>query len=227
MKSTSPACIIPADEYTIPAASTVDTPTDSASSSSLPPIDGLDSCRPHGGGGDETGHGRSSGSPSSPNAPPSDASTTTKSVDFDADPQTTFTKATQLVALTPRDVKKRLDRVNEVGARFLASVNAAFEGFPPVELFDGGRTMFTQRDKASIEAATELHFVDVGGRAGGVKAVHKRRGLFVKFAFDQEGIYGSMAMAAKAAKREAAASRWVHAMDSIHVNTPLLECVDL
>jgi len=36
-----------------------------------------------------------------------------------------------------------------------------------------------------------------------------------------------MAMAAKAAKREAAASRWVHALDSMHVNTPLLECVDL
>jgi len=27
----------------------------------------------------------------------------------------------------------------------------------------------------SIEAATELHFADVGGRAGGVKAVHKRQ----------------------------------------------------
>lgn len=34
-------------------------------------------------------------------------------------------------------------------------------------------------------------------------------------------------MAAKAAKREASASRWVHAMDSVHVSTPLLECVDI
>jgi len=40
-------------------------------------------------------------------------------------------------------------------------------------------------------------------------------------------MYGSMAMAAKAAKSKAAASRWVHALDSVHVNTPLLECVDL
>jgi len=86
--------------------------------------------------------------------------------------------------------------------------------------------MFSPRDIQAIQEVTELEFVNAGGHAGGIKAVHRRLGLFLKFAFDQEGIYGSMAMAAKAAKREAAASRWVHAMDSIHVTSPLLECVD-
>jgi len=147
--------------------------------------------------------------------------------DLGSDPQAAFTTAKQLIPLSASDAETKTNRLHEEGTRFHDGVVAALDGFPPVELHAGYKTMFSARDKETIQEATELEFVDVGGHAGGAKAVHKGRGLFFKFAFDQEGIYGSMAMAAKAAKREAAASRWVHAMDSIHVNTPLLECVDL
>ena len=86
---------------------------------------------------------------------------------------------------------------------------------------------FTSMDLAGIQRSTGLQPAAVGGRAGGIKFKHEGVGLFIKFAFDQNGYYKSTRMAAKAAKREAAASRWVHAMDSVHVSTPLLECVDI
>ena len=105
-------------------------------------------------------------------------------IDFDPDPQAAFTNAKRLVALTPMDVDTRKERLTRVGDRFHGSVMAAFEGFPAVELQVDGVTMFSPEDIARIEMATELQFVNVGGHAGGVKAVHKRRGLFLKFAFD-------------------------------------------
>ena len=115
----------------------------------------------------------------------------------------------------------------------MSSAHESLKCFPPVELTsDKGIVGFSERDKELIMSRTELRFVDAGGLAGGIKARHRRLGLFLKFAFDQptahgNEIYGSMAMAAKAAKREAAASEWLHALDSVHVSTPLLKCVDL
>lgn len=110
----------------------------------------------------------------------------------------------------------------------MRSSRSALENIPPLDLRnERGHVGLSVRDIRAIEHATELRFVNAGGRAGGIKAVHRRLGLFLKFAFDQEGIYGSLGMAAKAAKREAAASRWVHGLDRISVSTPLLECVDL
>jgi len=67
----------------------------------------------------------------------------------------------------------------------------------------------------------------VGGVAGGAKAIHREFGLFLKTPDDSEGIYGTMIMAAKVMKLEVNANRYIHGMDSIHVNAPLSTIVDV
>ena len=150
----------------------------------------------------------------------------------DTDPQAAFDLVKGKIATTPvgRGIRSKL--LQAVGERFVTSARNALANFPPLELRDGDEVRFTPKDLAAIEACTDIVFSrEIKGRAGGIKALDKKRMLFFKFAFNlktqRDRIYDSMAMAAKAAKREEAASRWVHALDSIHVNTPLLECVDL
>lgn len=65
------------------------------------------------------------------------------------------------------------------------------EMFPRLQMKwrDGNTSLdpvgFTDADKKGIEDALGINFVNAGGRAGGIKAVHDRLGLFLKFAFDQ------------------------------------------
>ena len=75
--------------------------------------------------------------------------------------------------------------------------------------------------------SNDIQLVDVGGVAGGAKAVHKALGLFLKTPDDSHGIYGSMVMAAKVMKLEVNANRYIHGMDSIHVSAPLSTIVDV
>ena len=144
-------------------------------------------------------------------------------------PQEAFEEFKRMIALSRQDAEERKEALEALGERFSASAHSALAGLPPLDLrTEKGHIGFSNRDMERIESKTELEFLrNAGGRAGGVKAAHRRLGLFLKFAFDNEGIYGSLTMAAKAAKREAAASRWVHAMDKVAISTPLLQVVDL
>lgn len=146
--------------------------------------------------------------------------------------QPAFEAAKRRVALYPYEQEERRVELEKIGRQFHADVSKALDGFPEVEMVWRGTDPvgFSDSDITAIFEQTGLESAaNVGGRAGGIKFRHRGMGLFLKFAFDdaEKAIYHSNRMAAKAAKREAAASRWVHAMDSVHVSTPLLECVDI
>lgn len=147
-----------------------------------------------------------------------------------------------LIAPTRPAERARKQQLSALGRDFVRAARAIFDEFPVVELSQRivDRTdrasavyaripciRFTTRDMETIYTRTGIRFVDAGGSAGGIKAVHEEKGLFLKFALDQEGYYESATMAAKAAKREAAASSKLMEMESMPICTPLLECVDV
>jgi len=57
--------------------------------------------------------------------------------------------------------------------------------------------------------------------------VHPQLGLFLKTPDKVGPIYSSAVMAAKVMKLERNANRWIHEMDSVHVNAPLSTVVDV
>lgn len=65
------------------------------------------------------------------------------------------------------------------------------------------------------------------GMAGGTKALHEGHGLFLKIPDNGLGIYPSDELAAKATKLEVNAAAAVHAIDTVHFNTPLMTVVDV
>jgi len=121
---------------------------------------------------------------------------------------------------------EREQKIRAVGTKFLAdALDAARELPGAVE------RSFSASDSQGTHIVGEsstLRIMDkAGGVAGGAKARCLARGLFLKTPNDSHGIYGSMVMAAKATKRDAAAARWVHALDSVHINAPITVCVDV
>jgi len=85
----------------------------------------------------------------------------------------------------------------------------------------------TSMEASASTQGGRLKITDAGGIAGGTKAVDERFGLFLKTPDDQRGIFGSMVMAAKVMKLEVNANRWIHGIDSIHVNATLSTVVDV
>lgn len=65
-------------------------------------------------------------------------------------------------------------------------------------------------DVPGADAHSSVRMVDVGGAAGGAKAVDPARGFFLKTPDNAEGIYPSDVLAAKATKLEVHASAHVH-----------------